>query len=157
MKRVKKILLGVAATVIVLAVGYAIFLHFAMRQMGDHMGDGIRDLIHCMRSRAQEVARPLTEADAVLRYNPTDSRFSFRSTANPEQTTNVTEEELSGYIQREMAPQPKLVVIYRQADFPIPAERTGFESRIRTSLQAGGAASVTFAVEQPTTANSLFE
>ena len=153
MKKAKRILIGAAATVVVLAIGYAIFLHDATH----HMGDGIGALVQFTVNRVQEVARPLTEADAVLRYEPAASRFSFRQTANPEQTATVTEAELADYLQRAMKPQPKLLVFYRQADFPSPAERAAFESRIRESLQAGGAASVTFAVEQPTTAKSLLE
>jgi hypothetical protein len=153
-KRAKKILLGIAATLVVLAVGYATYLHYALR----HMGDGIHEFGDFLANRIQDVARPVAEADAVLHYDPTGSRFSFRPTANPQQTATVPEAELTNYIQRTMTPKPKLVVFYRQADFATPADRVAFESRIRTSLEAGGAASVTFVfVEQPTTEKSLFE
>jgi hypothetical protein len=154
MKRAKKILLGLAATLVVLAVGYAIFLHYALR----HMGDGFHEFGDFVINRIQEATRPLTEADAVLRYDPTNSRFFIFPTANPKQTATVPEAGLTNYIQRAVTPQPKLVVIYRQTDFPAAADRVAFESRIRTQLEAGGAVSVIFVLAQPAIAgNSLLE
>ena len=153
MKRTRKLLLGAVATIVALGVGYTIFLHYALR----HAGEGLGEFVRFAANRIQEVARPLTEADAILRYDHTDSRFTLRPTAKPDQTATLTEAELPDYVSRAMPPQSKLVVFYRQADFPTPTERASFESRIRASLQTGGAASVTFAVEQPSTAKSLLE
>ena len=153
MTRTKNILVGVAVITVALAVGYTIFLRYAARQSGA----ALKELVLFTMNRMEEVTRPLTEADAILRYDHTDSRFTLRPTAKSDQTATLTETELPDYIRRAMPPKSKLVVFYHQADFPTPPERASFESRIRASLETGGAASVTFAVEQPSTAKSLFQ
>lgn len=153
MKRTRKILLGAVATIVVLGIGCSIFHHYALR----HAGEGIDELVQFTATRIKELTRPFVEADALLRYDHKDSRFILCPTAKPDQTATLTEAELPDYIRSAMPPQPKLVVFYRQAEFSTPTERASFESRIRASLLRGGAASVTFAVEQPSTAKSLLE
>jgi len=95
-----------------------------------------------------DAARRLTEADYFGVYDPAHASFIFRPTHQNISSTTVPERDLSIFIRSASPPAHKLFIVYHQGDFPAHADKSAFESRVRSEIEVSGA-TVTFAGENP--------
>jgi hypothetical protein len=134
-----------------LGVGAYLYIDYSAREAAR----GAAAVVEFGLQRITDAMRPFTEADYVGRYDAAHASFTFRSGQQHDTTSTLTEPELPSFIRSATPAAPKLVIIYEAADFPVPADKAAFESRVRSTLESAGA-SVTFAATSPAQSQSLF-
>jgi hypothetical protein len=143
-------------TFVLLALGgyFLLWVQYAVRDVGSD----VQQVAVAILDGVVEAAKPLLEAEVFARYDAATETFSVHTrTAPDEPTRQLSETQLSELITAASPTRPGVVILYQEADFPEPAQREEFESRVRGELEEAGASAVTFGMEGPADGKSPFE
>jgi hypothetical protein len=158
LKTKHKIAVVTVSVILTAGISYWLLLQYTLRSMGrEIMGREMPKLVKFVSDRVQAAAKPILEADVFASYNATTQTFLVHTRNAPGESSQLSGGQLSEFLRSHGLAAPKVLVMYREADFSDAAQRSDFEMALHSTLVAAGASSVTFAVEQTSNAKSLLE